>query len=108
MKRNYDDYVQNECIPIGATDFDKSYIFDQSAVDDLLDALDWYKMWHQKHIKKIKDLEAELTDYRPTKLSGNGQCKCELCGFCCWTDWFYEYKRKVVCDNCLKKMQGDE
>lgn len=85
MKYDYDDYLDNECIPVGSS-CDGKLLFNQDAVDNLLDDLSWYKMWHSKHREKIKDLEAELTDYRPTKLHGNGQCKCELCGCVCWTD----------------------
>ena len=107
MKRTFDDYLENECVPIGVTDFDKTYIFGQETVDKLLDDLHWYEMWHKNFKKEIEELKLELTDYRPTKLHGNGQCKCELCGLVCWTDWFYEYKRKVVCDCCLKKMQSE-
>ena len=77
------------------------------AINDLeeqLKNLDWYKMWHKKHKKEIEDLTAELETYRPTKLSGNGQCKCDKCGMVCWTDWFSRYKGQTLCDKCLKEL----
>lgn len=68
--------------------------------------LDWYKMWHKKFKKEIDDLTLELETYRPTKLSGNGQCKCSNCGVVGWTDWFSRYKGQTLCDKCLKEIKG--
>ena len=79
----------------------------QKQVDELkeeLKNLDWYKMWHKKFQKKIEDLTTELETYRPTKLSGHGQCKCSNCGNVSWTDWFSRYKGKTLCDKCLKEI----
>lgn len=70
--------------------------------------LDWYKMWHTKLITETENLTTELETYRPTKLSGNGQCKCDKCGMVCWTDWFSKYKGKTLCDKCLKEIMGKE
>ena len=50
----------------------------------------------------------ELETYRPTKLSGNGQCKCGVCGNVCWTDWFSRYKGKTLCDKCLREILATE
>lgn len=66
--------------------------------------LEWYKYWHKKHKKEIEDLTVELETYRPTKLSGNGQCKCSKCGRVSWTDWFSRYKGQILCNNCLKEL----
>ena len=66
--------------------------------------LDWYKMWHKQFKKEIDDLTLELETYRPTKLSGNGQCKCSICGVVSWTDWFSRYKGQIICDECLKEL----
>lgn len=73
-----------------------------------LQNLDWYKMWHKKFKKEIDDLTLELETYRPTKLSGNGQCKCSICGGVSWTDWFSRYKGKTICDGCLKEIISTE
>ena len=70
--------------------------------------LNWYKMWHNKFKKEIEDLTLELETYRPTKLSGNGQCKCSKCGVVSWTDWFSRYKGQTLCNDCLKKNYGVE
>ena len=70
--------------------------------------LDWYKMWHKQFKKEIDDLTLELETYRPTKLSGNGQCKCSICGVVSWTDWFSRYKGQTLCDECLKKLLEKE
>ena len=83
----------------------------QKQVDELkeeLKDLDWYKMWHKKFQKEIEDLTAELETYRPTKLSGHGQCKCSNCGDVSWTDWFSHYKGKTLCDECLKEIMETE
>ena len=106
MKYDFDYYLENGCVPVGS-DFENKLLFNADVVDKLLDDIKWYKMWHEKFKKEIEELKLELTDYRPTKLKGNGHCKCDICGLVCWTDWFYMYKRKLVCDNCLKKMQGE-
>ena len=66
--------------------------------------LDWYKMWHKQFKKEIDDLTLELETYRPTKLSGNGQCKCSICGVVSWTDWFSRYKGQIICDECVKEL----
>lgn len=73
-------------------------------LQEQLKNLDWYKMWHTKFKKQIEDLTAELETYRPTKLSGNGQCKCDKCGMVCWTNWFSRYKGQTICDKCLKEI----
>lgn len=91
----------------------EKFIFsiDEQIVEPLqeqLKNLDWYKMWHKKFQKEIKDLTTELETYRPTKLSGNGQCKCSNCGVVCWTDWFSRYKGQTLCDKCLKEIMGGE
>lgn len=66
--------------------------------------LNWYKMWHKKFRKQIEDLTTELETYRPTKLSGNGQCKCSNCGKVSWTDFgFSRYNGQTLCDSCLKE-----
>lgn len=70
--------------------------------------LDWYKMWHKKFKKEIDDLTLELETYRPTKLSGHGQCKCGVCGRVSWTDWFSRYKGQTLCDECLKEIVETE
>lgn len=71
--------------------------------------LDWYKMWHGKFKKEIDDLTLELETYRPTKLHGNGQCKCSNCGNVSWTDFgFSRYKGKTLCDKCLKEIIAKE
>ena len=70
--------------------------------------LDWYKMWHKKFKKEIDDLTLELETYRPTKLNGNGQCKCSNCGCVGWTDWFSRYKGQTLCDKCLKEIISKE
>lgn len=70
--------------------------------------LDWYKMWHKKFKKEIDDLTLELETYRPTKLSGHGQCKCGVCGRVSWTDWFSRYKGQTLCDKCLKEIVATE
>lgn len=83
----------------------------QKQVDKLteqLEYLNWYKMWHNKFKKEIEDLTLELETYRPTKLSGNGQCKCSNCGVISWTNWFASYKGQTLCNNCLKKCYGVE
>ena len=83
----------------------------QKQVDELkeeLQNLDWYKMWHKKFKKEIDDLTLELETYRPTKLSGNGQCKCSECGVVCWTDWFSRYKGQTLCDKCLNEIIATE
>jgi hypothetical protein len=53
-------------------------------------------------------LTLELETYRPTKLSGNGQCKCSNCGNVSWTDWFSRYKGKTLCNGCLKEIISTE
>ena len=108
MERRFDDYLAFNLLPIDFNNSCGAYVFSQKDVDKLLDDLHWYKMWHEKFLKQIAELKLELTDYRPTKLSGNGLCKCDVCGRTCWTDWFYKYKRKLVCNDCLKKMQSEE
>lgn len=71
--------------------------------------LDWYKMWHKKFKKEIEDLTLELETYRPTKLHGNGQCKCSNCGNVSWTDFgFSRYKGQTLCDKCLKEVMRKE
>ena len=70
--------------------------------------LDWYKMWHKKFKKEIEDLTLELETYRPTKLHGNGQCKCSNCGTIHWTDWCSRYKGQTLCDKCLKEIMEGE
>lgn len=70
--------------------------------------LDWYKMWHNRHQTEINDLTLELETYRPTKLSGHGQCKCANCGSVSWTDWFSRYKGKTLCNECLKEIMTTE
>lgn len=71
--------------------------------------LDWYKMWHKKFKKEIEDLTLELETYRPTKLHGNGQCKCPNCGNVNWTDFgFSRYKGQTLCDKCLKEVMQKE
>ena len=83
----------------------------QKQVDELteeLKNLDWYKMWHKKFKKEIDDLTLELETYRPTKLSGNGQCKCSNCGTVHWTDWCSRYKGQTLCDRCLKEIISTE
>lgn len=42
------------------------------------------------------------------KLRGNGQCTCDECKNRCWTDWFYEYNGKVLCDTCLKRAMEED
>ena len=49
-------------------------------------------------------MTTELETYRPTKLSGHGQCKCSKCGHVCWTDWFSRYKGQTLCNSCLKEL----
>ena len=83
----------------------------QKQVDELKDRLkdlDWYKMWHNKHKKEIDDLTLELETYRPTKLHGNGQCKCSNCKNVSWTDWVSNYKGQTLCDKCLKEIVTTE
>ena len=83
----------------------------QKQVDELkgeLENLAWYKMWHNKFKKEIDDLTLELETYRPTKLHGNGQCKCSNCGCVNWTDWFSSYKGQTLCDKCLKEILSTE
>ena len=66
--------------------------------------LNWYKMWHNQFKKEIEELTTELETYRPTKLQGNGQCKCYRCKIIHWTDWCSKYKGHVYCDNCLNEI----
>lgn len=70
--------------------------------------VDWYKMWHKKFQIEIENLKTELETYRPTKLHGNGQCKCFNCNAINWTDWCSSYKGHTYCDNCLKVVLEDE
>ena len=98
----------------GSPDFDYVYelYFKQKAeierLTEELANLNWYKMWHNKFKNEIEALTLELETYRPTKLSGNGQCKCSNCGVVSWTDWFSRYKGQTLCDECLKEQYGVE
>lgn len=77
-------------------------------IEDLKEWQKWYSMWHEKFQKQIEDLTTELETYRPTKLHGNGQCKCFNCNAINWTDWCSSYKGHTYCDNCLKVVLEDE
>lgn len=78
-------------------------------LEEELKDLNWYKMWHKKFRKQIEDLTTELETYRPTKLSGNGQCQCSICGKVSWTDFgFSRYKGQTLCDKCLKEVYNSE
>ena len=93
-------------------DLEKANAELQQQVEELkeeLKNLDWYKMWHKKFKIEIEDLTLELETYRPTKLSGNGQCKCSDCGNVSWTDFgFSKYKGKILCNKCLKEITQTE
>lgn len=77
-------------------------------IEDLKEWQDWYSMWHKKFQKQIEDLTTELETYRPTKLHGNGQCKCFNCNAINWTDWCSQYKGHTYCDDCLKEVLKEE
>lgn len=77
-------------------------------IEDLKKWQDWYSMWHNKFKKQIEDLTTELETYRPTKLHGNGQCKCFNCNAINWTDWCSSYKGHTYCDDCLKEVLKEE
>ena len=74
-------------------------------IDELKNDIGWYKMWHNKFKKQIEDLTTELETYRPTRLKGEGQTRCNKCGDLSWTCFGYsKYKGQILCDNCLKEM----
>lgn len=77
-------------------------------IEDLKKWQDWYSMWHKEFQKQIEDLTTELETYRPTKLHGNGQCKCFNCNAINWTDWCSSYKGHTYCDDCLKEILKEE
>ena len=77
-------------------------------IEDLKKWQDWYSMWHKKFQKQIEDLTTELETYRPTKLHGNGQCKCFNCNAINWTDWCSQYKGHIYCNKCLKDILKEE
>ncbi len=87
-------------------DFDKEDYLEQffdKVSHEIFITFNQYRVWNQLFKKQIEDLKTELETYRPTKLSGNGQCKCSSCGVVSWTDWFYKYKGKTLCYDCLQK-----
>ena len=77
-------------------------------IEELKQWKEWYSMWHNKFKKQIEDLTTELEIYRPTKLHGNGQCKCFNCNAINWTDWCSKYKGHIYCDDCLKEILKEE
>ena len=77
-------------------------------IEDLKKWKEWYSIWHENFKKQIKDLTTELETYRPTKLHGNGQCKCFNCNAINWTDWCNKYKGHIYCDDCLKEILKEE
>ena len=103
--------VAEESLNNSVKNSDKIFYEQKAEIERLteeLKNLDWYKMWHNKFKKEINDLTLELETYRPTKLSGNGQCKCSNCNHISWTDWFSRYKGKTLCDECLKEIISKE
>ncbi len=77
-------------------------------IEDLKEWKEWYSIWHENFKKQIKDLTTELETYRPTKLHGNGQCKCFNCNAINWTDWCSQYKGHIYCNKCLKDILKEE
>ncbi len=133
-KRTYEEYIKNDCHPVGYNEPCQSYFFGQTSVDLLLDRIDqlkqqlvekdkeiedlkewqdWYSMRHKSFLKQIEDLTTELETYRPTKLHGEGQCECYKCQQegrqpRKWTDWCSSYKGHIYCDDCLKEILKEE
>lgn len=75
--------------------------------------LAWYSMWHKNFNEQINELTSELEIYRPTKLTGDGQCSCYGCeqkqGFNRhWTNSCYRYKGLIYCSECLKEVLDKE
>lgn len=77
-------------------------------IGDLKKWKEWYSIWHENFKKQIEDLTTELETYRPTKLHGNGQCKCFNCNAINWTDWCSQYKGHIYCNKCLKDILKEE
>lgn len=77
-------------------------------IEDLKKWKEWYSIWHENFKKQIEDLTTELETYRPTKLHGNGQCKCFNCNAINWTDWCSQYKGHIYCNKCLKDILKEE
>lgn len=76
-------------------------------IESLKKDKEWYLIWHEKFKKQIEELTTELETYRPTKLHGNGQCKCHKCQAIHWTDWCNSYRGHIYCNNCLKEVLGN-
>lgn len=77
-------------------------------IEELKKWQEWYSIWHENFKKQIEDLTTELETYRPTKLHGNGQCKCFNCNAINWTDWCSQYKGHIYCNKCLKDILKEE
>ena len=82
-------------------------------INKLKSDLDWYRVWHEKFKEKIAELTTELETYRPTELSGDGQCSCYGCeqkiGFNRhWTTGCYQYKGHVYCSSCIEEVLKQE
>lgn len=60
-----------------------------------------YEVWRKLQNEQIEKLRTELETYRPTKLKGNGQCVCSVCGQINWTDFCSRYDGKIYCDECF-------
>lgn len=56
-KRTYEEYIKNDCHPVGYNELCQSYIFGQTSVDLLLDRIDKLKQQLAEKDKEIESLE---------------------------------------------------
>ena len=66
-------------------------------------------MWHKNFQLQIEKMQKELETFRPTKLTGNGQCSCHQCEIDKginrhWSIGCYRFKGHTYCGDCMKKL----
>ena len=59
-KRTYEEYIENDCHPVGYNEPCQSYLFGQTSVDLLLDRIDQLKQYLEEKDKEIARYKQEL------------------------------------------------
>ncbi len=59
-KRTYEEYIENDCHPVGYNEPCQSYLFGQTSVDLLLDRIDQLKQQLEEKDKEIARYKQEL------------------------------------------------
>ncbi len=61
-KRTYEEYIKNDCHPVGYNEPCQSYFFGQTSVDLLLDRIDQLKQQLVKKDKEIESIKQQLEE----------------------------------------------